>query len=105
MYIVPHATGCLQLRATSYGLRLRAGLVFFTCSHIRTYNLHIDTQGGGEMELLEALACNAEVEVAADNAKLQSLLQQRTRVPDAEQYADELVKALWSVLIHSAVKI
>lgn len=55
------------------------------------------------MELLEAVACGAKVEIEEDNEKLLSLLREvQGGIPNEFQYAEDLVRALWSVLIKGA---
>jgi hypothetical protein len=71
-----------------------AALVYFPMSE----------EGAGEMELLEALACGAEVEVEHDNARLNELLERSLQngMPDHTSYASTLRDAVWSVLVPNA---
>ena len=61
-------------------------------------------EGAGDMELLEALACGASVEIEADNARLTALQERSLRlgIPDHTAYAATLTRAVWSVLASEA---
>lgn len=57
-------------------------------------------EGAGDMELLEALACDAAVEIEEDNTRLTALYERSLRdgIPDHTAYAATLTQAVWSVL-------
>ena len=61
-------------------------------------------EGSGEMELLEALACGATVEIADDNERLHALHARAVEhgIPDHVAYATTLTQAVWSVLAPGA---
>lgn len=61
-------------------------------------------EGSGEMELLEALACGATVEIADDNERLHALHARALEhgIPDHVAYATTLTQAVWSVLAPGA---
>ena len=63
-------------------------------------------EGAGDMELLEALACAAAVEIEEDNTRLTALYQRSLRqgIPDHTAYAATLTQAVWSVLASGAAK-
>jgi hypothetical protein len=60
--------------------------------------------GGGWLEVLEAISVGADVRVEKDNEILGHLVDSSTRekIPDETGYAASLVSALWGVLIHGA---
>lgn len=60
--------------------------------------------GGGWLEILEAISVGANVRVEDDNEILGYLVDtsERGEIPDEAAYAASLVTALWSVLIHGA---
>jgi len=59
-----------------------------------------------QMELLEALACGAPVEIEEDNSRLHALLAHSLQhgIPDHISYAGTLTQAVWSVLAAGAAR-
>ena len=54
--------------------------------------------GGGERAVLEARACGVKVSVENDNPKLQDLADENTPIYDHNYYANQLAKAIFSVV-------